>query len=67
MEVYKKKVEKMYEVVDSKEAYHILQDKIYRKFILDIANKKFDESTAHEIAVFLHKNVVKKDKNLWYA
>ena len=42
------------------ERSHILQDKIYRKFIKDIEDIKI-------IALLINKHVVKYDKGRWYA
>jgi hypothetical protein len=50
------------------EGSHIEQDKIYRKFITDIANGKIKSmKSVKEIAVILKKDVVKYDKDRWYA
>ena len=60
---FKKLIEK-----DDNETSHILQDKIYRKFIKDICNNNF--STLNEIKIVandINKNVIKYDKNRYYA
>jgi hypothetical protein len=50
------------------EASHILQDKIYRKFIKDIINDKFTTMTIiKKFAKNMNKYVVKEDKGRWYA
>ena len=47
---------------------HILQDKIYRKFIKDIINNKFNNiNDLTIIAKDMNKYVVKEDKGRWYA
>ena len=53
---------------DDNELSHVLQDKIYRKFIKDICNNNF--STLNEIKIVandINKNVIKYDKNRWYG
>jgi hypothetical protein len=50
------------------EASHILQNKIYRKFIKDIINDKFTTMTIiKKFAKNMNKYVVKEDKGRWYA
>lgn len=50
------------------ESAHMLQDEIYRKFIKDICNNKFASlKDIKKIANYMNKNVVKHDKNRWYA
>ena len=47
---------------------HILQDKIYRKFIKDICNNKFTSlKEITKVANSINKNVVKYDKGRFYA
>lgn len=47
---------------------HIVQDKIYRKFIKDVCKNKFSTiDDINKIALLINKNVVKNDKNRWYA
>lgn len=48
------------------EGAHILQDKIYRKFIRDIVNGKIG-SDVKQYAKNMNKFVVKGDKGRWYA
>lgn len=53
-----------------KEDSHIYQDKIYRTFIRDISNEKFNSlKSIKHVADMLKKDVVKYDKeeNRWYA
>ncbi len=60
-----KKLDKISSDIECK---HILQDKIYRRFIKNICNNKL--KTIKEIKNIAHnvnKHVVKKDKNNWYA
>lgn len=53
---------------EDNEMGHILQDKIYRKFVKDIVNNKFKNMTdVKEIAKDMNKYVVKEDKGRWYA
>jgi len=53
------------------EMVHITQDKIYKKFIKDIASKKLKKlEDIQEMAKLINKKVVKYDKGLsnrWYA
>lgn len=60
-------IEKLNQKNDNERA-HILQDRIYRKFIKDICNNKF--KTLRDIKLIandMNKYVVKKDKKRWYA
>ena len=50
-----------------KEAIHILQDKIYRKFIKDIVNNKITSKDIKEFAKDMNKYVVRFDKGMWYS
>ena len=50
-----------------KEKVHMLQDKIYRKFIRDIVNGKIKTNEIKIIANDMNKYVVKKDTGMWYA
>ena len=52
---------------DNNEFAHILQDKIYRKFIRDIVNKKIKGKEIEILAKDMNKYVVKKDIRRWYA
>jgi uncharacterized protein YjgD (DUF1641 family) len=50
------------------EISHELQDKLYRKFIRDIVNNKFNSiDELIYIANKMNNNVVKNDKGRWYA
>jgi hypothetical protein len=49
------------------EASHILQDKIYRKFIKDIVSGKIRDEEIKVIAQELNEYVVKNDYDRWYA
>ena len=50
------------------EMSHILQDKIYRKFVKDIASNKIKKiEDIQEIASLINKHVIKYDKGRWYA
>ena len=61
------KLEKLNKDNDN-ESSHILQDKIYRKFIKDICNNKFKTlDDIIKVANYMNKNVVKNDINRWYA
>lgn len=55
---------------DDKIFSHMLQDKLYRKFIKDICNNKLSSlKDIQKIADYMNKYVVKydKEKNRWYA
>ena len=53
---------------DDNEAAHGIQDDLYRKFIKDIRTKKFlTLQDIKKLANDMNKNVVKYDKNRWYA
>lgn len=61
------KLKKLRENGDN-EVSHILQDKIYRKFIKDICNNNLSTLTdIKKIADDMNKNIVKYDKGRWYA
>lgn len=61
------KLEKLNQDNDN-ESSHILQDKIYRKFIKDICNNKFKTlDDIKKVANNMNKNVVKNDINRWYS
>jgi hypothetical protein len=61
------KLEKLNKDNDN-ESSHILQDKIYRKFIKDICNNKFKTlDDIIKVANYMNKIVVKNDINRWYA
>jgi hypothetical protein len=53
---------------EDREQYHIFQDSIYKKFIIDISNNKFNNvNDITIIAKKIKKNVIKYDKDLWYS
>ena len=52
---------------DDNEASHILQDKIYRKFIKDSINNIKSIKTLKRISTDINKYVVKNDKRRWYT
>jgi hypothetical protein len=56
-------------VTDDYEHIHSEQDKIYRKFIKDISNKKIKNKEIYDISVLIKDNVVKyyKSNVRWYA
>ena len=56
-----------YSNISNNEESHILQDKIYRKFINDIVHNKIKSNQIKQIAELLKKNIVNYDKNRWYA
>ena len=59
---------KLDKVKDDNEIAHIIQYKIYRKFIKDICNNKINTLADIKIlANMMNNNVVKKDKARWYA
>ena len=59
---------KLEKLGDNNEVSHMLQDKIYRKFIKDICNDKVTTvKDIKKIANDLKKNVVKYDVERWYA
>lgn len=61
------KLEKMRQENDN-ETTHIFQDKIYKKFITDVANGKFTTlKNAKKIANDINKFVIKHDKNMFYT
>ena len=65
---YNKLFIKLNKIIDDKESYHILQDSIYKKFIIDISNNKFNNvNDITIIAKEIKKNVIKYDKDLWYS
>jgi hypothetical protein len=64
-----KKIKKLNESAYIEES-HMLQDKLYRQFIRDIAKNRFENyDTLKHIARLIKKYVVKYDKeqNRWYA
>ena len=49
-------------------ASSMLQDKIYRKFVKDICNNNLSTlADIKKIADGMKKNIVKHDKDRWYA
>ena len=65
---YNKLFIKLNKIIDDKESYHILQDSIYKKFIIDISNNKFNNvNDITTIAKKIKKNVINYDKDLWYS
>jgi hypothetical protein len=65
---YNKLFIKLNKIIDDKESYHILQDSIYKKFIIDISNNKFNNvNDITTIAKKIKENVIKYDKDLWYS
>ena len=65
---YNKLFIKLNKLTNDPEQYHILQDSIYRKFIIDISNNKFNNvNDITTIAKEIKKNVIKYDKDLWYS
>ena len=65
---YNKLFVKLEKIKNYNEDSHILQDKIYRKFIKDISTNKFSTiNDITKIAVLINKYVVKNDKGRWYA
>lgn len=64
---YIKLCDKLDKLKDDNELSHILQDKIYRKFVRDIADDKIKGNDIIKIADLIKKRVIKYDKNRWYA
>jgi hypothetical protein len=64
---YTKLCDKLDKLKDDNEFSHILQDKIYRKFIRDVTNEKVKGNDIKKIADLIKKRVFKYDKNRWYA
>ena len=64
---YIKLCDKLDKLKDDNEFGHILQDKIYRKFIRDITNEKIKGNEILKIAALIKKRVIKYDKKRWYA
>jgi len=64
---YIKLYDKLDKLKDDNELGHILQDKIYRKFVRDITNDKIKGNDIIKIADLIKKRVIKYDKNRWYA
>lgn len=64
---YTKLCDKLDKLKDDNEYGHILQDKIYRKFIRDVTNEKVKGNDIKKIADLIKKRVFKYDKNRWYA
>ena len=67
IEKYEKLCEKLKKESDDNEASHIIQDKIYRKFINDVTTQKIKGDELLQIANLMKNRVVKYDKNRWYA
>ena len=50
------------------EISHILEDRMYKNFIIDICNSKITTlEDIMELALYLKKNVIKKKYEKWYA
>ena len=67
IEKYFKLCDKLEKVLDDNEMSHVMQDKIYRKFINDVTTQKIKGAEILQIANLLKKRVIKYDKNRWYA
>ena len=53
---------------DNNEGAHILQDKIYRSFIKDVCkNNDLTLDDIKKLANDINKNIIKYDKDRWYA
>jgi len=64
---YIKLCDKLDKLKDDNERSHMLQDKIYRKFIRDITKQNIKRDDIIKIADILKKRVIKYDKDRWYA
>jgi len=65
---YSKMFHKFNKYQHDTEDQHIVQDKIYRKFVKDIAKKKLTKiEDIIRIANNINEIIVKKDKDRWYA
>jgi hypothetical protein len=67
---YEKIIEQFLQVQHSKdnEGAHIIQDKIYKKFIKDVSSNKFKSiEEAMTISKKINKSVIKYDKDRWYS
>jgi hypothetical protein len=65
---YNKLFDEFSKTRDDNETNHVVQDKIYRKFINDIQNNKlksYDE--IKKISELVKKHIVNYDKNRWYS
>ena len=67
IEKYSKMCDKLEKLSDDNEMSHKIQDKLYRKFINDVATQKIKGADVLKIANLLKKRVVKYDKGRWYA
>lgn len=67
-ESYSDLFRRMKQLKDNNEFGHMLQDHIYRKFIIDISNGYFRNiKEIEDVAKGINKYVVKKDTGRWYA
>jgi hypothetical protein len=65
---YIKRINKMEQLKNDTELYHVEQDAIYRKFIKDIATGKISNLVEIvNLSKLLNNKVVKNDKDMWYS
>lgn len=65
---YTSLLSKLEKVREDNESSHILQDRLYRKFVKDIVNGNFASlKDVKKIAKLLNDNVVKYDKDRHYV
>ncbi len=65
---YIKRINKMEQLKNDTELYHVEQDAIYRKFIRDIATGKITNHVEIvNLSKLLNNKIVKNDKNMWYS
>lgn len=64
---YERLINKFTKNKDDMEMSHIIQDKIYRAFITDVAKNKLSTEEITIVAELIHKRVIKHDKNRHYA
>lgn len=49
------------------ESAHIIQDKIYKRFINDIVNNRLNQNEIKVLAKIIKKKIIKYDVNRWYS
>lgn len=67
MKNYNKLFDEFKSYNDDNEKQHIIQDKIYKKFVKDIAQNKLSSSDIKLLAKTINSKIVKYDKNRWYS
>ena len=64
---YKKDIKKLKPLEGDQEVYHMERDKIYEKFIKEIAKGKMTRKDMIEKAKLIKEKVIDNNVSVWYA